>query len=57
VARQVVVDGKRFGEAITADNVTQYLGVPRYRLTVAEPHTEIGIATGLAWTEVGGEFS
>jgi ATP-dependent Lon protease len=56
VARKVVVEGKSFGEAITANKVTQYLGVPRYRLTVAEQHTEIGIATGLAWTEVGGEI-
>src|SRR5713226_4097060 len=56
VARKVVVEGKRFGEDITADKVTQYLGVPHYRPTVAEPHHEIGIATGLAWTEVGGEL-
>ena len=56
VARKVVVDGKRFGEEITADKGTQYLGVPRYRPTVAEQHNEIGVATGLAWTEVGGEI-
>jgi len=56
VARKVVVEGKSFGEEITADKVTQYLGVPRYRPTVAEQHNEIGIATGLAWTEVGGEI-
>jgi ATP-dependent Lon protease len=56
VARKVVVEGKSVGEDITADKVTQYLGVPRYRPTVAEPHNEIGIATGLAWTEVGGEI-
>ena len=30
--------------------------MPRYRPTVAEQHNEIGIATGLAWTEVGGEI-
>jgi ATP-dependent Lon protease len=56
VARKVVVDGKRFGEEITADKGTRYLGVPRYRPTVAEQHNEIGVATGLAWTEVGGEI-
>jgi ATP-dependent Lon protease len=56
VARKVVVDGKRFSEEITADKGTQYLGVPRYRPTVAEQHNEIGVATGLAWTEVGGEI-
>ncbi len=52
----MVVEGKNFGEEITAEKVTQYLGVPRYRPTLAEQHNEIGIATGLAWTEVGGEI-
>jgi len=56
IARKVVVQGKHFSEEITAEQVTQYLGVPRFRPTVAEEKNEIGIATGLAWTEVGGEI-
>src|SRR5207247_5220208 len=56
VARKVGVEGKTFSEEITADKVTQHLGVPRYRNTMAEETNEIGIATGLAWTEVGGEI-
>jgi ATP-dependent Lon protease len=56
IARRVVTDGKSFGEEITPDKVTQYLGVPRFRPTEAEQSNEIGIATGLAWTEVGGEI-
>jgi ATP-dependent Lon protease len=56
VARKVVVEGKGFNEEITPDKVTQYLGVPRFRNTMAEESDEIGIATGLAWTEVGGEI-
>jgi ATP-dependent Lon protease len=56
VARKVVVEGKSFQERITPEKVTEYLGVPRFRPTVAEEKEEIGVATGLAWTEVGGEI-
>jgi ATP-dependent Lon protease len=56
VARKVVVEGAETFENITADMVTQFLGVPRYRPTLAEEQNEVGIATGLAWTEVGGEI-
>ena len=56
IARRVVTDGKSFGEEIAPEKVTQYLGVPRFRPTEAEQRNEIGIATGLAWTEVGGEI-
>ncbi len=56
VARKVVVEGMEFSEEITPDKVTQYLGVPRFRASEAEERNEIGVATGLAWTEVGGEI-
>ena len=56
VARKVVVEGKQFSEEITAAKVTEHLGVPRYRPTILEEKNEIGIATGLAWTEAGGEL-
>jgi ATP-dependent Lon protease len=56
VARRVVVEGTGTFEEIVAEKVTQYLGVPRYRATLAEEQNEIGVATGLAWTEVGGEI-
>jgi len=56
VARKVVQQGKQFSEAITAEKITEYLGVPRYRPRMAEDKNEVGIATGLAWTEAGGEL-
>jgi len=56
VARKVVVQGKAFFEEIGGEQVTSYLGVPRFRPSLAEEHDEVGIATGLAWTEVGGEL-
>jgi ATP-dependent Lon protease len=56
VARKVVVEGHDFSEEIDSAKVTAYLGVPRFRPSMAEEKNEIGIATGLAWTEVGGEI-
>ncbi len=56
IARRVVIEGKNYSDEITPERVTAHLGVPRFRPTVAEEKNEIGVATGLAWTEVGGEI-
>ena len=56
IARKVVTEGKSFFEAITSEKITEYLGVPKYRPLMAEEKNEVGIATGLAWTEAGGEL-
>ena len=56
IARKVVAEGKGFSEKITQEKVTEYLGVPKYRPLMAEEENEVGIATGLAWTEAGGEL-
>ena len=56
IARKVVTQGKSFSVAMTSEKITEYLGVPKYRPLVAGEKNEVGIATGLAWTEAGGEL-
>jgi len=54
VARRVVKEGKQYSISIAPENVNEFLGVIKYREIWAEKKNEIGLATGLAWTEVGG---
>ena len=54
-ARKVVKEGKDVRIEITPDAVKEFLGVIKFRDIWAEKKNEVGLATGLAWTEVGGQ--
>ena len=54
MARKVVTDGAASTVEIGPANVNDFLGVLKYREFWLEKHNEIGLTTGLAWTEVGG---
>ncbi len=41
---------------LSDQSMSKYLGVPRYRFGLAEARNAVGLVTGLAWTEVGGEL-
>src|SRR6201997_3981122 len=54
MARRVVADGSDTSIQISPENVNDYLGVLKFREFGLEKQSEIGLTTGLAWTEVGG---
>ncbi|MFT5364596.1 MAG: ATP-dependent Lon protease [Dinoroseobacter sp.] len=51
-----IVSGKAKVIKITRRNLKTYAGIPRYRYGEAEKEDRVGVTTGLAWTEVGGEL-
>jgi ATP-dependent Lon protease len=55
MARKVVAEGPKVSVEISVANVNEYLGVIKFRDFLAEKKSEIGLTTGLAWTEVGGQ--
>ncbi len=53
VAKAIVSENRRT-ITISRSNLDKYLGIKKFRFDYANEHDEIGIATGLAWTSVGG---
>jgi ATP-dependent Lon protease len=56
VARRIVRQRENVEVRITKEGIGEYLGVPKFRPRSKEGESEVGIATGLAWTEVGGDL-
>jgi ATP-dependent Lon protease len=54
VLKKGQVDGKTY--VVNERAVQRYLGAPRFRYGTAEEQDQIGLTTGLAWTELGGEL-
>ncbi len=55
IARKIA-EGQKGRFTITRRNLTQYLGPPQYYPELDQEESQVGLATGLAWTEVGGEI-
>jgi len=51
-----ILTTKKKKVVVTTSNISDYLGVPKYRFGEAETEDQVGAVTGLAWTEVVGEL-
>ncbi len=56
VARKIVQSKDKSAIHIGAEDIEEYLGVRRHLFGLAEEQDQVGVVTGLAWTEVGGEL-
>ena len=64
VAKQIVKDEAAGDEGdgvdkqihVDTENITEYLGPPKFTRSKAEEQDEVGVATGMVWTQVGGDI-
>ena len=57
IAKQIVTDDTPDIEVkVTALNLNDYLGPPKHTRTKAQEHDEVGVSTGMVWTQVGGDI-
>jgi len=54
-AAKLIVSGEKKRVVVTPNTVETLLGKPKFRYGVAEKKDQVGVATGLAWTEAGGD--
>ncbi|MDF2053790.1 endopeptidase La [Priestia megaterium] len=54
-AARIVVSGEKKRVVVTAKTLEEFLGKPRFRYGQAETEDQVGVATGLAYTTVGGD--
>ncbi len=55
-AVKTIESGASTSVTVTPENLNEFLGVPKYRFGEAELQDQVGVVTGLAWTESGGEL-
>jgi ATP-dependent Lon protease len=56
VAVEVVKTDRNAHVKVSSSSLAKFLGVPKFRYGIAETIPQVGVATGLAWTELGGEI-
>ena len=56
IAREVLEKGKEIEVDVSTDKVKEFLGIEKFRLHAKEEESEVGVSTGLAWTQVGGDI-
>ncbi len=55
-AAKIIAEGSQKSVTVTSRNLNKFLGIPRYRYGISEKENMVGVVTGLAWTEVGGDI-
>jgi ATP-dependent Lon protease len=55
-AVKIIVSGDELSIEVTPENLGDYAGIRKFRYGIAEEEDLVGVCTGLAWTEVGGEL-
>lgn len=55
-AIRLIVDGDQTSVTVTPENIEEYLGVKQFRFGETDKDDQIGVVTGLAWTQAGGDI-